>query len=303
MNESKFNFAFVFSMVVLLIFSYITFLGLAYWTGGSLVTPIVLTLALIILVAACVYIMSMSKSTRWTDIGLAGQICFGIVVLAVLLCSSVPFTNFMRVANEKDKLSAMMVTTVNSAAGLDSAYNAYAEQRLTTYRNNLMAIAAAKNTNPGQYNQAFGKTSGATEIDKINNLVASLRSSILPENSQSIVDERHSWVDKAKHLNVWNPMTPANINTVNDQMQKWIENYDQLSAIAYFGETPDKFTYSNFNTQLDTLTSSYQTFRRPSGVAVVVSLICFAIMLLPYFLAQGSLAASRSSKNNASQYE
>lgn len=303
MNESKFNFAFVFSMVVLLVFAYITFLGLAYWTGGSLTTPIILTLAIIVLVAACVYIMSMSKSTRWTDIGLAGQICFGVIVLAVLLCSSIPFTNFLRVAGEKRQLSELMTQAVESAENLDSAYHGYAEARIAAYRNNLTAIAMAKSTNPAKYAQAFGQASGATDADKINVLTASLSDKLLPSDAGEIVNERHEWIDRAANLNVWNPMTASNINTMKDQMQLWTQNYVTLSEVAYAGENPSKFEYNQFDNKLADLTESYQKFRRPSAPAIIISLVCFAIMLLPYFLAQGSLAASKSGKENSSIFE
>ena len=38
MNK-KFSFSLVFSIVVLLAFAYITFLGLVYWRAGNLSTP------------------------------------------------------------------------------------------------------------------------------------------------------------------------------------------------------------------------------------------------------------------------
>ncbi len=303
MNESKFNFAYVFSVVILLIFAYITFLGLAYWTGGSLTTPILLTVLLVIVVAGCVFVMSMSKSTRWTDLGLIGQICFGVIVLAALLCATIPFTNFLRVVKEKDQLKTMMVDAATTAGEMDEAYTKYAQKRISDYKNNLRSIANLKSTNRAAYDEAFGQAAGADDSQKINALAESLQAKLLPLDAQQIVNERHEWLDKAKDLNVWNPMTASNINKLKDQMNTWSENYQQLSSVTYKGEKELKFEYNEFDSKLNQLTDSYQEFRKPSGVAIIVAIVCFLIMLLPYFLAQGSLAATKSGGNNASIYE
>lgn len=303
MNGSKFNFAYVLSIVVLLVFAYITFLGLAYWTGGSLTTPILLTLLLVILVAGCVMIMSMSRSTRWTDIGLIGQICFGVIVFAALMAATIPFTNFLRVVNEKNQMKELMIETANAGAEMDKAYLDYAEKRISNYKIALQGISATKNSNPQGYADAFGQAAGNTDTDKINALSESLRAKLLPMDAKDIVDERHQWLNRAADLNVWNPMTPSNVNTLKDQMFVWTDNYRQLSSTMYNGEKAEVFTYDKFESKLNALVDSYQKFRRPSAIAIVAAVICFVFMLLPYFVAQGSLAAARSGNSNTTMYE
>lgn len=294
MMETKFNFAYVFSVVILLIFSYITFLGLCYWTGGSLITPILLTLALIIVVAGSVYAMSMARSTRWTDIGLAGQICFGVVVLAALLSASIPFTNFLRVANEKKEVQAQIQAAVTSSEAMDAAYKTYADGRIANYRASLTAALAAGPGTP-VYSQIFGTEPRTTAASRMEGMVQSLQNQLLPPSSENTVEERHLWANSID-LNVWNPMTASNLANLSAKVASWATNYTELSSKIYAGETAQPFEYKGFDSSFVTLTDSFQHFRRPNASAVIISLICFGIMLLPYFLAQGSLAAKKSDK-------
>ena len=106
MENTKFNFASVIAIMVLLVFSYITYLGLVYWRGGEFLFPILLTLAFFILVMVCVYVMCLSKATRWKRMGKIGQIFFGFIVLLTFIGTAFPFTNFLRVIEDSERISA-----------------------------------------------------------------------------------------------------------------------------------------------------------------------------------------------------
>ena len=54
MNNTKFNFAAVISIIVLLFYSYIVFLGLVYWLDGNKWKGLLYTLILIaVIIASC----------------------------------------------------------------------------------------------------------------------------------------------------------------------------------------------------------------------------------------------------------
>lgn len=297
MTETKFNYAYVLCIIVLLFFSYITFLGLAYWSGGSMLSPVLLTLALIVVVGGCVYAMSVARSTRWTDIGLAGQVCFGVVVLAALLAASIPFTNFLRVAGEKEQLKAQMVETVKSSEELDKAYEKYVRKRLSDYQVSVNSIAINASSNPTKYAEIFGTTPAKDAAAKVPAIVESLKDKLMPEGAEGIMAERQKWLSQASELNVWNPMTAANIAKLNEQVDSWDANYKQLSSVIYAGENAKPFEYNDFKNSFQKLTETYQSFRKPNGTAIIISIVCFLVMLFPYFIAQGSLAAKKSSRN------
>ena len=54
MQKSSFNFATVFSLMVLFVFAYIAYLGMVYWRQGDQTLPILLSIALIVVVAVTI---------------------------------------------------------------------------------------------------------------------------------------------------------------------------------------------------------------------------------------------------------
>ena len=304
MQESKFNFAFVFSIIVLLVFSYITFLGLVYWKEGDFKLPCLLTAILIISVLVCVYVMCLSKATRWKRIGTIGQLFFGLIILAVLLSAAFPFTNFLRVTKDSPVIAKQVIEVCDAAINLDKAYEAYVNKRIEGYQSNLSIIVKGKKANPTRYKECVGGASGKTDEEKIRNLSKSLKNKLYPESTITIVNERHDWLESARAANVWNPFTPSNIREIDDQVNGWVDNYKNLASVKYKGEDSMEFAYDSFSSKLSQLTNTYTVFQSPSLFSIVISVICFIIMLLPYLVTRESLAGATSKKrNNQSLYE
>ena len=295
MNK-KFSFSLVFSIVVLLAFAYITFLGLVYWREGNLSIPLLMVTGLIAVVLLCVVVMCKAKETRWKNIGTFGQIFFGIIILVSFLLSSVPFTNFLRVRHDKDDISEKVNAACEAAIAMDEAYSQYVEQRITDYQDNLNLMVMGKNIRPTEYVECVAGATGNTDKEKIDALTKSLRMKLMPDSTAVVVAERQEWITNAKEVKILNPLTPANINIVDQQVNGWLDNYQELSSIRYKGEDTQGFEYSQFESKLKQLTDTYTKFRFPSIWAILIAIACFGIMLLPYFLAEGDLAAAGGKK-------
>lgn len=304
MGNVKFNFAAVFSIMVLLAFSYITFMGLDYLQGGDLLLPIVLTVGFILLVIVCIAIMCASKATRWHRIGIIGQVFFGVVILTAFVASAFPFTNFMRVVNDEENITNKVQEACYSATNLDNAYVNYVDTRIEKYKENLSLISRGKNVNPTRYRECLGEASGNTDDAKIEGLAKSLCNKLLPQSTTKIVEERHKWLEGAKNANVWNPLTPSNINKIDQEVNGWLSNYQKLSSISYQGEDAKPFEYENFSSSLTELTDSYSKMsQKPTSKVLVIALLCYIVMLLPYFMTRKSLAGATSNNTNAPIFE
>ena len=295
MNK-KFSFSLVFSIVVLLAFAYITFLGLVYWRSGNLSTPLLVAAGFVAFVLLLIWGMCKLKSTRWKKIRIVGQIVIGLILLATFLLSSIPFTNFLRVNHDKVELSNKVKEACDAAIAMDEAYGNYVEQRLVDYQDNLNLMVMGKDISPTEYNDCVAGATGDTDEEKIAALTKSLRMKLMPDTTAVVVAERQKWITDAKEVKILNPLTPANINTVDQQVNGWLANYQELSSIRYKGEETQGFVYTQFESKLKQLTDTYTKFRFPSVWAVVVALVCFGIMLLPYFLTEGDLAGAEGKK-------
>lgn len=304
MGNVKFNFAAVFSIMVLLAFSYITFMGLDYLKGGNLLLPIVLTVCFMLLVMVSIAIMCASKATRLHRISVIGQAFFGIIILAAFIASAFPFTNFMHVVNDKENITNKVQEACNSAINLENAYVNYVDSRIEQYKDNLSLISRGKNINPTRYKECLSEAAGNTDEVKIEGLAKSLRNKLLPVSTTKIVEERHNWLEGAKNANVWNPLTPANMRQIDQQVNGWLANYQKLSSISYQGEDVKPFEYDGFSSSLSELTKSYSNIsQKPSPQVLAIALFCYLVMLLPYFMTRKSLAGATSNNTNDPIFE
>lgn len=290
--RSKFSFGAVIALIVLLVFSYVTFLGLVYWKNGEIFTPLLIVVCLILIVASCIAAMCASKATRWKGTGLAGQIVFGIVILAAFLFSSVPFTNFMDVISSQQKIKSEIETMMISAKELDSTYINYANRRLNKYEERLKLISEGKDIQPSVYSECLGGAAGNSDEEKINNLVASLQMKLFPDSISTAQEERRIWLEESSKMSVWNIMLPSNIAKIASEVENWTNNYSELSQIIYKGERAQPFTYEPFSTAIEELSANYAQFHSPNLVSIIAAIICFAIMLLPYWLTEKSVIGS-----------
>lgn len=294
MRNLKFTFSLVFSIMVLLVFGYLTFMGLVYRMGGNILYPAIITVVGVMLVLLFIIAMCLARATRWQKIGLIGQLIFGTLVFAILILSSIPFTNFVRVEHDKESIYEKVRNTCDAALALDESYKGYVDNRINSYRKNLNTICLAKKIQPAEYNNCIGNAYGNTDQDKIDNLSKSLRMKLLPESMDSIIIQRHNWLKSARNASIWNPLTPSNINKIDDIVNGWIDNYIRLATTTYQGEYTKNFEYKDFSSNLQDLTSSYKTFQKPRLTPVCLSFLCFLVMLLPYIMTRKSLAGEGS---------
>lgn len=296
MEKSKFNFAMVFSLLVLLVYTFITFLGMVYWQNGKIVLPIVLATAIFAVVVLCIVVMCRAKATRWKRIGMIGQIIFGGIILATFIFSALPFTNFLYVLGHEKEVTQEINTVMESARDLDAKYTIYANERLNNYRATLDLVSHGKDIRPSEYQELLGEAIGDEDSEKIERLASSLQRKLLPDSLSNIRIERENWLLGASNMSVWNVMMPSNIDKINKEVGKWVDNYVNLSTIIYNGENAEPFSYQQFNTSLQKLTDNYVKLHMPSILAIIISLICFFIMLLPYWMTTGDVAGNESGR-------
>lgn len=304
MNKTRFNFAAVFSIMVLLVYAFIAFMGLIYWKNGELTIPLLLTLGGVAVVLLCLYVMCVGKESRWR-IGRVGEILFGIIILATFVLAAFPFTNFMKVIDKQDDIKGRIDTLFTSAKNLDSAYDNYANERTSKYESSLKIISSGKNIRPSEYREVLAGAAGNSDDEKIANLSKSLKRQLLPENMDTIRAERMKWLESANKMSVWNMLLPSNINKIANEVDNFVSNYADVSKNIRKGEEANPFAYENLNNNLGELQQIYTKFSKPSVMSLIASLVAFLIMLLPYIVAQRSLAnaTSKSSKKTQVDYE
>ena len=295
MNNKRFNYAAVFSIMALLVYAFFALMGLVYWKKGAITLPVIITLVGIGVVLGCLYVMCIGKESRWR-IGRIGEVLFGLVILATFIAAALPFTNFAKVVERQEDIKGRIDTLLTSAKNLDAAYDVYVADRIQKYESQLNLVSKGKKVRPSDYKKLLAGASGDTDSKKIVNLSKSLRRQLLPDSRDSICKQRMEWLNRAQEMSVWNILLPQNINKIANEVDDYVQNYVDLSSTIRAGETVKPFAYESLNNDLGELEKIYSKFSKPSALSLIMSLIGFLIMLLPYLVAQRSLAKAKSSK-------
>lgn len=303
MKQTTFSFALVLSIIVLLAYAYVSFLGMAYWAEGALFVPIVSTLGFLAAAILMVLWMCRAKASRWRRKRLLGQAVAGTFLAIVVLLSMLPFGNFLNVLNHRQELLDDFEQTIASAEQLDVAYGQYVDRRIERYRLRLETVASpgGRQSNPTEYQTLVGGAAGDTDAEKIDNLCASLRRHLLP-STDSTATAFHAWLADMKGISVWNVGLPANIKTLHNEVNSRAESYNRLSARerSFNGEPYEPFAYASFNDNSDRLTAVYRTLPLPPSVpAILLALLTVAVALLPYWLTQKSIVGNDTSSKNS----
>lgn len=272
MRDFRINWAVILALIVLLGFTYFSFMGVLYnkYINGDLLKASLFAGGVVLIVSICVVVMCVSRATRWKEIGTAGQVFFAMIILAVFGISAVPFTGFMKAIESKQKILVEINNTRAMADHIDQAYNSYVNDRVEAYKTWL-------NEDSTRYMNAGGDN----DSEKIANLTTSLRNHLMPQSLEESQEKREVWLSEVQGMSVWNIQLPRNLDILNKASKTWNDEYVALSDISY-GDPLKLFEYKvNDENPLKVLGEF-----NISWVAIAAALLSFFFMLLPYFLTQ-----------------
>lgn len=303
MNNTKFNFAFVISIIVLLLYSYIVFMGIVYWKDGNILKGLLYSLALIVVTLVCIVIMCKAKATRWQRIGTIGQIIFGAVILAALVLSSMPFAHFINLVTKQKEISTAFEKAHKYGAESVKAYQDYVQERETKTRDFLNAVDAGHGeSNPSEYEAIFGLPGNDTNPQKIDRMINNLHKILLPDSITQANNEGLQTLQQGAKMSVWNIAMPQYINSIDQMVKTNVETFNKLSSNAhgYKGDNDyPAFTYKKYTDQNSQLKDMLTKMSMPSVISIIAALLCFAFMLLPYYLVDRDLAGGTTGKRKS----
>ncbi len=290
MEKSKFNFAWVIAIIALIAFSYISFMGLVYCQFFGVSICVLITLVLDALIVICVRIMCRAKHTRWLRLGLLGQFVFGLLVLVLLLSTSVMFAHFTRIVNQRESIQNTYAAAVEDAQKMGEKYDAYVKERCTSYSTALRVLPASS----ADYKSLFSNSLslGFTKDAVIAKCVDNLRNLLKGSNGSSdIMSKRSQWLENVS-ASVWNLSLPSNIRDITQSVNKWIDNYKELSSKRYTGEVEVlTFEDSSFNRNVSSLQELCTKISGPSILSIILALICYCLILLPWIITPKNIAS------------
>lgn len=285
--NNKFGISLVLSGIAMLLFSYISFLGLGYFLEGyfeSLDLPqalptfisevdslLVLYLFIIIsynvLLVIMLCLMCASKSKRNKTIGLPLEIVSGIIIVAMLLVGSIPFMKFLYIFEQEDTLLEEVEQMRKSAFDVDEDYVEYVNNRISNYHNRCVDY--------------HGEDSEQVEI--------SLYRRLIPLNYDKIKEARESWLEQMASVSIWNPCTAHNVKAVMRASEDWTKEYNKLSSLSYqyeidyLGAKVSPFEHKNSKSNRDKWIEKFKEIEIPDlralGAMAIVLVLFFSLYI------------------------
>lgn len=285
--NNKFGISLVLSGIAMLLFSYISFLGLGYFIEGyfesldlTLVLPnfisevdsllvlyLFITISYIVLLVIMLYLMCTSKSKRNKTIGLPIEIVSGIIIVAMLLVGSIPFMKFLYIFEQKDTLLEEVEQMRKSVLDVDDDYVEYVNNRIAKSHNSCI--------------ECYRKDSKQVEI--------SLYRRLIPLNYDKIKEARKAWLEQISTISIWNPCTAHNIKAVMRASEDWTKEYKELSSLSYhyeidsFGKKNPLFEHKKSKSNRDKWIENFKEIEIPDmralGAMAIVLFLFFSIYI------------------------
>lgn len=290
MRKYYFDWSTVMALLFLLIYSYFSFMGSLYLFKGEIWQALLSAIILIAIVSGCVYVMTLAKMTKFKEIGLVGQITLGIIMLSVFLLAAIPFTNFIYANQHGEEITKCIDITKSSAIGMETAYSKYVDRRVSDYEKQLRST------------MTYSQQHEISQDKEIALLTASLRRQLKPPSLDTIQSERKKWIESLSGMSIWNIMLPANLNRIKECVGEWVKEYKKMSDISFVGPDFDLFEYDDFSSAMSQLVNKL-TEKHFSVWAIIAALICFGMMLLPYWRAEGVPMPKQENKNTTTNID
>lgn len=286
MREFQFNWAVTLAFGVLLIYTYISFLG-ALYVFQSTEYPVTYALGFavlqIVVVSALIVLLCLAKMNRWKKIRIIGQVVGGIVVLISFLFSGAFFSRFLDASAKQSEITEQINIIKESAKNMKTAYRMYVNQRVSGYQSELIR------------NRHYNRNAELR--------LQSFQLHLLPQSLQECENERDNWLDDFEEMSVWNIRMPERLGVLSETVDEWLDEYVELSQFSYSSSPYNYFVYTEFNENLQELTDElmpediFENLHIRWWVCILAILALF-IMLLPYFIAQELTNGNLSNKDS-----
>lgn len=263
MRKFNLNWGVSLALIVLLAYTYIASMGVLYGKDGTYWKAALFAFGVIIAVSACVFFMVNAKVSKSKELSTIFQAIFGAVILVIFIFSGIPFTSFLEVAGNRHDTKEKIDNVRNQAMSLDSAYLAYADQRVANYKQTLSAGSALK--------------------------AQSLQRRLCPEGISEVQQQRREWVDTIGGMSIWNIHFPENLNKLQSCVEDWTINYRDISSTIYSDEPQNAqpFEYTDFDNSLKDLKTKFENpgFSINTIWVILIAILATLAMMVPYWLA------------------
>ena len=230
----------------------------------------------------------------------------------VMVIVGMPFSHFWTVQSSEREITEQFKTAMTASLDMFADYDSYSEERLNRLKSSM--------------------DFSIRDERLVNNRVDEL-SLYLKSSTAKSIDEAKKWIDgvdndlsilgiiSLDNISTWNIFLLGNISTIEAAINQWAKSLDSISRKTISSETESvAFSTANASKEkalsgLENLKHIYQERKAPNALAITTLLICYLMLLCPYFVQErnaancerfwdfGPLSVLFDSKNNSDANE
>lgn len=272
MKQSKFSLADVITLLTAVVFGFICFLGINFYTLGNTKQSILFSVIITVLIGGTALIAKLLKCSKGnfkTNFIIEVIVVFLFTALTALFAYS-PFPHYFTVTSKKSQIQNNISNSINQGVYMFKAYEQYANDRLNILENNLI------NTNEGN----------------INIKTSILQTDLFPSNYSDTINNNGikeiatNWLEKAQDATEnWKPISIVDV--VNDIEKNSIDWRNLLVDISKI-RNPGELDTNDFEYEVSTpdVKAHFTTLGKPTLISIGLSGLAYLLMLLSWVVAK-----------------
>lgn len=188
----------------------------------------------------------------------------------IIIIVGVPFSHFWTVQSSEDEIIKQFDKSIKASMGIFSDYESYSDSRIEQLKSSLAS---------------------ETENDQLINNRTDELSLYLKTSTTKSIEEAKGWINKVSDCpSIWNVFLFGNISTIEGAIEQWTESLNAISRKSISSETDiESFSTANIHKEkalngLISLKDLYQKTKFPNALALMTLIICYLMLLCPYFV-------------------
>ena len=287
-NETlKFSWGHNFAFIAMIVGSYMTFMGVTYFTDGNfLVAGIGVGVLNLVFIALFIVPQILKATERKFAKIIKRERTIVIIAPIVYVVIMLPLAHFWTMFSERNAIETTFTDAIQMTETIFVDYEKYANERVAEYKSDLDSLQTVQKKSK----KKKVKKNAISDLTKYNKAEA-LQLQLLGENYNNLKVSALDWVSQASGTTVWNVFMIGNIKTIEKAVENWVASLEQMSSKVLADEqsgvvpyTSSELVVTEINDAFQSIRNIYKTTKFPSVIAIALIALLYLMLMFPYLI-------------------
>lgn len=287
-NETlKFSWGHIFAFVAMIVGSYMTFMGITYFTDGNfLFAGIGVGILNLIIIALFIFPQILKATERKFAKIIKRERAIVIIAPIIYIVLMLPLSHFWTMFSERNTIETTFTDAIQMTKTIFVDYEEYAEERIAEYQSTLDSLQTVQKKSK----KKKVRKNAISDLTKYNKVEA-LQLQLVGDNYNNLKTSALEWVGQASGTTVWNVFMIGNIKTIEKAVENWVASLEQMSSKVLADEgtgvvayTSSEVVVTDINEAFKSIRKIYKTTQFPSVIALILIAVLYLMLMFPYLI-------------------